>query len=432
MPSIFLSHQDPFLILVLFFSIFMSCFFILTFLKHKHRIGNPKVKKFRKVSILIAAYNEEEGIADTIRNALAIDWPKNKLEIIVVENNQSTDNTLKIAKSFEKRGVRVFSLKEGGKGNALNYALKRATGEIIVTMDADTYARPDVLKKMLGYFDDPEVMAASPAIVTLKPKTFAQKVQNVEYLFGVFLRKIFHFLGAVYVTPGAFTAYRKTFFDKHGGYDTTNITEDFEMCLRIQSKGYKVTNSINALVFTISPKTFRALHKQRLRWFLGFIETSLQYRQLFFTNQRGILSSLIMPTAVISIAFTLVLFSKAIYSFGMDILNLVSKYNAARSLDLTSWIYNIKLDLFYLRLDVVMLATAFLIILGLFMFLAARRYSGDKDTFAIGYLIYILFYIIIFSLWWMHAVYFKLFGRKLRFGGVEWNNSVLTKLTSRV
>lgn len=427
----FIPKNDPLILLTIFFSVFMSSFFILTFLKNKRRIGDPKLKKFRKVSILIAAYNEAETLAKTIENALNLDWPKDKIEIIVVENGGSTDGTYEIAKRYEKRGIKVLRREGGGKGAALNYAIGKSKGEIIVSMDADTYAKAGVLKKMLPYFDDPEVMIASPALVALKPKTFAQKVQNIEYLFGVFLRKVFHFIGSVYVTPGAFTAYRREFFDKHGGYDTTNITEDFELVLRAQSKGYKVTNSIAALVYTSTPKTFRALHMQRLRWFLGFIDTSLQHRSIFFNPKRGSLGVLILPTVILSIVLTLSIFIKLLWDVSGDLIHAVQNYSMAQSLDLLPLIYAIKFDLFYYQVNGLVLGTIILMLLGFYMFLSARKYSGDKESFAVGYMVYFLVYVLIFSFWWLHAIYFKFFGREFRFGGVVWKNSVLNRLLSR-
>jgi len=86
---------------------------------------------------LIPAYNEEHNIARCLDSLLNSDYPKSKLEIIVIDDG-SRDSTLKIAKSYEKKGVKVFHKKNSGKANSLNYGIGRATGEIIATIIIET------------------------------------------------------------------------------------------------------------------------------------------------------------------------------------------------------------------------------------------------------------------------------------------------------
>ena len=128
------------------------------------------------------------------------------------------------------------------------------------------------MKNMVHYFNNPRVMAVTPTMLVHKPKTILQRVQNMEYLLGIFLRKAFATLNAVYITPGAFSAYRKEFFDKYGGYDEINVTEDIEMSLRIKYQGYFIDNSPNAPAYTIAPKNFSHLLKQRRRWYVGLLK----------------------------------------------------------------------------------------------------------------------------------------------------------------
>tara|TARA_Y100000034_G_C6898341_1_gene414688 strand:+ start:53 stop:1348 length:1296 start_codon:yes stop_codon:yes gene_type:complete len=418
---------DILIVAALFMATFTSAIFLLVFLENMNKMGNPKILKYPTVSIIIAAHNEESCIADTIENALAIEYPKNKIEIIVIENGGSTDRTLEIAKKYRNRGVRVFSIKGGGKGHALNYIIKnKIKSEIVVTMDADSFANPDILKRMLGYFRDPKIMAVAPTILTKGRQNFVQKIQHIEYMLGAFLRKVFHFMDAIYVTPGAFTAYRKSFFDKYGLYDEKNITEDFEMALRIQSKRLKMANAVDALVFTIAPKTFSVLLKQRIRWFLGFIDTTIQYKGLFKASH-GYLGAIILPTALLAIVYTIYLFfvgtSKLFSFFYKDILlNVVSG-----EADLVSWFYSMKFSPFYFGISTVGFVSVVIISLGFLMFLLARKYSGDRTSYTLAYMIYFFLYIFFFSAWWLSAFWVKVFGRELKFGGVVWRNSVVNK-----
>ncbi|HEY0458840.1 MAG TPA: glycosyltransferase family 2 protein [Pyrinomonadaceae bacterium] len=110
-----------------------------------------------KVTILITAYNEENAIRRKIENTLLIDYPKEKLEILVASDG-STDRTDAIVKEFAARGVRLFR-QEGrvGKTVTQNNAVERAAGEIILFSDATTDYRPDVLQAILPNFADEKI-----------------------------------------------------------------------------------------------------------------------------------------------------------------------------------------------------------------------------------------------------------------------------------
>jgi cellulose synthase/poly-beta-1,6-N-acetylglucosamine synthase-like glycosyltransferase len=421
------------LFIILYFSVFCSTFFIIIFLQKIDHMGNPKNSKRYSVTIIIPAHNEEAGIADTIKSALSIDYPKNLLEIIVVENGGSTDKTYDIAKKFEKYGVKVFQLKKAGKGHALNYAIRRAKGEIIVTMDADTYIRnKDILKKVLSHFSDPEIISVAPAIRPSKPKTLAQKIQYIEYIFGIFLRKVFSLIDAVYVTPGAFTAYRKKVFKKVGFFDENNITEDFEMTLRIQTHHYRIANSIDSMVYTNSPENFSDLMKQRVRWFLGFIDCLIMHKKLF-SFKYGYLGIFILPSAIISITLSLILF---IYSMGLIASELIKFFMRSSIHDFysiyVSSISNIRFDSFFYSISFIDFVVIVLFSLGMFVFFAARKYSKDEEKFALSFFFYFILYMFLFASWWIKTILYKIAGKDLRFGGVVWNNNIINKLSSRV
>ena len=110
-----------------------------------------------KVTILITAYNEEKAIRQKLENTFLIDYPAEKLEILVASDG-STDRTDEIVKEFASRGVRLFR-QEGrvGKTVTQNNAVEQATGEIILFSDATTYYRPDVLREILPNFADASV-----------------------------------------------------------------------------------------------------------------------------------------------------------------------------------------------------------------------------------------------------------------------------------
>lgn len=240
-----------FIILLIYTSIYIgliaTTFYILGFQADK------KVKKLLfsdnelpTVSVVIPIFNEETSIKRTLKSILNSNYPKGKLEVIVVDD-KSTDNSLLIAKKFQGKHngikVRIYHHKKNkGSGAAHNTGIKYSNSEIILSMDADTFVESHSVKEMMRYFKDSEVMCVSPSMLVHKPKGILQRIQQAEYLFGLFLRKAFSSVNAIHVTPGAFSAYRKSFIDKYGGYDEHNITEDLELALRVQSKGYKIEN----------------------------------------------------------------------------------------------------------------------------------------------------------------------------------------------
>jgi len=80
------------------------------------------------------------------------------------------------------------------------------------------------------------------------------------------------YLNALHVTPGPFTIFRKDVFEKIGKYKHAHLTEDLEMALRMQKNNLKIANSHRSFVFTVTPNTFKTLHKQRSRWAYGFLK----------------------------------------------------------------------------------------------------------------------------------------------------------------
>ena len=109
-----------------------------------------------RVSLLICAYNEEASIGARLENALALDHPAERLEIVVASDG-STDGTNEIVRGFESRGVRLLALPRRGKIPALNAAVASARGEILVFSDANSIYERGALRELLRPFADPGV-----------------------------------------------------------------------------------------------------------------------------------------------------------------------------------------------------------------------------------------------------------------------------------
>jgi cellulose synthase/poly-beta-1,6-N-acetylglucosamine synthase-like glycosyltransferase len=399
-----------------FFGLYTAIFFLITIVENRHNLKNPVIpKKLPKVTIMVPACNEEMNLSKTVKSLLALDYPKELLEIIVVDDG-SKDRTLEIARGFEKYGVIVLTKPNGGKGTALNLALKHATGEFVGCLDADSVVMPDALKKMIGYFAKKNVMAVTPSLKCTEPKTVWQRIQVIEFLLGVYLRKVFSYLGSIHVTPGPFTIFRKEFFDKHGGYDTSTCTEDIEISLRIQSLGYEIENAADANVYAVPMPTFTTTKKQRVRWYKGFMENTQKYK-FMFSRKYGNLGMFVLPSAYLSVflAFVMILYAsyltidtnlqrlKNLYQVHFDIWNLIH----------FNW------DTFYIDRSPLMLIGLVALTIGILMVYLAKRMSKERQSLAYSYVLFMVLYLPLYAYWWASAIHARAKNKDVGWRGRE-------------
>lgn len=261
------------------------------------------------VSVLIPAWNEAVGIKDTIVSVLKTNYPK--LEIIVI-NDGSTDQTHEVVTSFiaqynvvhKVNGARLIykSIPNGGKARALNVGLEIATGEILVTIDADSAMRPKTIENMVKHFTDARVASVAGNVIIGNRTRAIGLIQQLEYHYGFYFKKADALLNAVYIVGGAAAAYRRELVVSLGGFDESMITEDIEMSTRLQDEGHYVRYAPDAVVYTEGPSDFTGLCKQRLRWKYGRFLTFLKYKHLFFSFKKKhnfFLSYIILPISLL-------------------------------------------------------------------------------------------------------------------------------------
>lgn len=398
------------------FTLYVSFVFILsTFYGRSNLARLPSLpSRLPFVSIIVPAYNEARQVGSTIRSLLDIDWPKNRIEIIAV-NDGSTDDTGGVMKSFRKDGVVYIKKNNEGKSSALNSAMKIARGDVVVCMDADSVASRDVLKKTVGFFNDPKVAAVTTTLKVGNPKTFWQKVQWVEYTLNILYRKVMALLGAQFVIPGPFSLYRRATLEKIGGFEEGNITEDMEIGLRMQSRGYKIENTLLASTYTTAPATLKALIRQRTRWYRGFIINNRRYGYMYLNPAFGNLGLFMLPMTCILVAFSLLFFGIFTYS-SIDGLMKMANINLLTGLVLPSIGFggSIYESVAYTSS---LFNLLWLITVSMMISLMALSFKLGKEKMTIKIVPLVLFtmfaYSYVITLTWINALYKELRGAKL-------------------
>lgn len=246
----------------------------------------PKLKyeDLPKATVIVAARNEENNILDCMIALNKLEYPENKLEIILV-NDHSTDNTEKIIKDFisDKPKFKLYvpekilgNLK--GKANALANALKISKGEIILTTDADCIVNPKWALTLCSYFQ--KDVAFVGGFTTQEDKTAFQGMQAIDFVFLLTVASGSLNFGKPLAAIGNNMSYRKSVYDEIGGYENLpfSITEDFRLLKSIhQLKKYKCIYPVdeNAVVTSKACADIKELYWQRKRWGVGGKESDL-------------------------------------------------------------------------------------------------------------------------------------------------------------
>ena len=260
-------------ILVFIFILFLFIVVIISIFK-KENFENFQPK----VSVIIPAYNESKTIGLCLNSVLNQDY-NNEVEIIVVDDG-SSDNTLKILKKYKK--VKVVKQKHLGKSKALNNGISKAKNDFILVIDADTIIKKDFIREIIKPFSDKKVGATTGIIKLKNNKGILPMFQNVEYSFYNLIRHSFSslFKNSVWFL-GALACYRKDAIKKVGLFKTDSLTEDIDLAMEINKAGYENISVGNAYGFTHVPANLKSLYKQRSRWWIGALQALFKNKKMF-------------------------------------------------------------------------------------------------------------------------------------------------------
>lgn len=245
------------------------------------------------ITIIIAAYNEEMTIYDTIKSICSQEYTR-KVYIKVVDNNSIDRTKYKIYEAIEDFSndqivIEYLFEKIKGKFAALNKALKETFTRYVVTIDADTLLYDDALIEIVNNMyvrNQYEKVGAIAGTVLVKngDKNIITKIQYLEYFLSIAsIKRIQGLYQSVLVAQGAFSIYDTELLKKINGWKDS-IGEDIVLTWMILLNGYKVYYSDCAIAFTNCPEGFIVFMKQRARWARGMIEG---FRNFSFNGAKG-------------------------------------------------------------------------------------------------------------------------------------------------
>ena len=311
---------------------------MVTFVRFGEIFRMPIVKP---VSVIVPTHNEEQGVIESVRSLLSLRYPV--FEVIVV-NDGSTDATLAklieafdlrpsksvFRKSLETRPVRgiyrsavqpkliVVDKVNGKKADAMNAGLNISRYPLFCAVDGDSVLEKDALLKVVRPFlEDPVRTIGAGGIIRLSngcdvregqvvrigiPKNWIVRFQILEYL-RAFLggRLGMSMMGSTLIISGAFGIFRKDIAMACGGYRAASITEDMDLCVRMQKhmheqkKPYRIHFIPDPICWTEAPESLRVLARQRSRWHRGLVETLVRYRRMFLNPRYGVAGMFAMP-----------------------------------------------------------------------------------------------------------------------------------------
>jgi len=190
-----------------------------------------------RVSLVVAAHNEEKVIEEKVKNCLALDYPKDRLEIWVASDG-SSDGTNEILAGYEGQGIHVHRVEpRGGKTRALNLTVPMATGEVLVFSDANAMYRPDALRKLVRHFKEPKVGGVTGDVRLLNDDISFGQSEGLYYRYERWIQLMESRFHSIIGVDGAMYAIRRELFVPPSN---NIILDDFVISMTVAAKGYRV------------------------------------------------------------------------------------------------------------------------------------------------------------------------------------------------
>lgn len=246
------------------------------------------------VSVMVPAHNEARVIVRTAEALLRLDYPKDKYEVIIINDNSSDESAVLLEEIRRKNPERKFKVintdaQTGGKGksNALNIGYRECTGEYIAIYDADNTPEPPALRRLASAIIKDDSLGAVIGKFRTRNRnaSLLTRFINIETLAFQWMAQAGRWtLFKLCTIPGTNFIIRRTILDAIGGWDVKAVAEDTEISFRIYMMGYRIRFVPQAVTWEQEPQTIPVWFKQRTRWVKGNIYVLLKNIPLLFNK----------------------------------------------------------------------------------------------------------------------------------------------------
>jgi hyaluronan synthase len=302
----------------------MVCFRTFVWLRYR---AFPAVEwsEAPRLTVIIPAYNEGPMVAKSVDSVAAARYPAGRLQIVAVDDGSRDDTWQHIQEAAKRHPGLVEPIhfeKNQGKRAALEAGFRRASGDVVVTIDSDSVIEESSLLAMAGPFRDPKVGAVAGRVAVYnRSRSFIARMLHVRFVLSFdFLRATQSAYGIVFCCPGALAGYRmsvvREVLDDWVGQRFLGVKctygEDRAMTNFILAKGYRTVYQRSAAVHTLVPETYTRLCKMYLRWDRSAIREDIRLlwvlrRQPWFSKLIAVIEAFLrnvrQPVAWISLLF---------------------------------------------------------------------------------------------------------------------------------
>ena len=221
----------------------------------------PALAEPPTVTLVISAFNEADCIAEKLENSLAIDYPKDKLDVLVI-SDASDDGTDEIVNGFSDRGVRLIRMEDrGGKTVGLNAAVENSNSEIVIFSDANAMYRPDAVTRLTARFADANIGAVIGESTYTPPETDSGKAETAYWDYEVWIKALESRLGSVVGGDGAIYAVRRALYiPLH-----PDALSDFVNPLQVVRAGFRCVYEPTAISYEEAAEDFHKEYRRKVR-----------------------------------------------------------------------------------------------------------------------------------------------------------------------
>lgn len=258
--------------------------------------GKP-LQEYPMVSILVPAHDEAVVITRTVRALLGLEYPKDRYEIIVINDNSTDDTAEKLEQvqaEFPDRKLIVISTgpEIGGKGksNALNIGFSVSTGDVIAIYDADNTPQPDALAILVETLMEDDKLGAVIGKFRTRNRnaSLLSRFVNIETLAYQCMNQAGrYYFFKLCTIPGTNYVIRRSLIEEIGGWDVNALSEDTEISFRLYRMGYYIKQMPLAVTWEQEPHLLNVWFRQRTRWAKGNLYVLAKNMRYIFDPTAG-------------------------------------------------------------------------------------------------------------------------------------------------